>query len=82
MAQVLVRQLDDDVKEKLQRRARRHGRSTEEEIREILRNAVRSEGTPRTALGSRIAARFRRVGLDGEIPELRGESARPAVFKR
>jgi plasmid stability protein len=78
MAQLLVRQLDDDVKEKLHRRARRHGRSTEEEIREILRNAVRNEGNLRTRLGSRIAARFRRIGLEQEIPELRGRSARPA----
>jgi antitoxin FitA len=81
MAQLLVRQLDDDVKEKLQRRARRHGRSTEEEVREILRNAVRTEGTPRTALGSRVAARFRSIGLDQEIPELRDEAATPAVFE-
>ena len=81
MAQVVVRQLDEDVKEKLQRRARRHGRSTEEEIREILRNAVRSEGSIRMPLGSRIAARFRRVGLDEAIPEFRGQSARPAKLK-
>jgi plasmid stability protein len=81
MAQVVVRQLDDDVKKKLQRRARRHGRSTEEEIREILRNAVRSEGGVRTPLGSRIAARFRRLALDEEIPELRGQSAQPAELE-
>jgi antitoxin FitA len=78
MAQLLVRQLDDDVKAKLQRRARRHGRSTEEEVREILRNAVREEGVAQTPLGSRLAARFSRVGLTEEIPELRGEPARPA----
>ena len=81
MAQLVVRQLDDDVKEKLQRRARRHGRSTEEEIREILRNAVRSEGSIRTSLGSRIAARFRRVGLDEQIPELRDQPAKPVDFE-
>ena len=81
MAQLVVRQFEDDVKEKLQRRARRHGRSTEEEIREILRNAVRSEGRISAPMGSRIAVRFRRVGLDQEIPELRGESARQAVFE-
>ena len=81
MAQLVVRQLDEDVKQKLQRRARRLGRSTEEEVREILRNAVRSEGGVRPALGSRIAARFRRVGLDKEIPELRDQSARPAEFE-
>lgn len=78
MAQLLVRQLDDEVKVKLQRRARRHGRSTEEEVRDILRNAVRGEGGARKPLGSRIAARFARVGLDEQIPELRGHSVRPA----
>lgn len=81
MAQLVVRQLEDDVKEKLQRRARRHGRSTEEEIREILRNAVRHEDAGRKALGSRIAARFSRIGLDQEIPELRGDASQPAVFE-
>jgi antitoxin FitA len=81
MAQLLVRQLDDDIKEKLQSRARRHGRSTEEEVREILRNAVRSEGQARTPLGSRIAARFRDVGLDTDIPELRGHAALPVEFE-
>jgi len=81
MAQLLVRHLEDEVKIKLQRRARRHGRSTEEEIREILRNAVREEGSGRTRLGSRIAARFARVGLTQEIPELRGQPPRPADFE-
>lgn len=80
MAQLIVRQLDDDVKTKLQRRARRHGRSTEEEVREILRNAVKDEGETRTALGSRLAARFSRVGLREQIPELRDQIARPVEF--
>jgi antitoxin FitA len=81
MAQLLVRQLDDDVKEKLRARAQRHGRSTEEEVREILRNAVREEGGGRQALGSRLAARFARVGLTEDIPELRGQPARPPDFE-
>ncbi len=29
-------------------------------------------------LGCRIAARFKDIGLDEEIPELRGEEAKPA----
>ena len=78
MAQLLVRHLDDDVKTKLQVRARGHGRSTEEEVREILRNAVRDEGVAQAPLGSRIAARFAGIGLTEDIPELRGEQARPA----
>jgi len=81
MGQLLVRQLDDDVKEKLRQRARRHGRSTEEEVREILRNAVREEGGEPKALGSRLAARFAEVGLTEDIPELRGQLARPADFE-
>ena len=81
MAQLLVRNLEDDVKVRLQRRARRHGHSTEEEVREILRNAVRDEGPPRTPLGSRLQARFAAIGLDDDLPELRGELARPATFE-
>jgi plasmid stability protein len=81
MAQLVVRQLDDDVKAKLQRRARQHGRSTEEEVREILRNAVKGEDVSRRALGSRLAARFARVGLRQEIPELRGQAAQPAELE-
>jgi plasmid stability protein len=80
MAQILIRQLEDDVKAKLQRRARQHGRSTEEEVRDILRNAVRDEGQPPTKLGSRIAARFAQAGLDEDIVELRGQPVRPAQF--
>ena len=78
MAQILVRQIEDDVKAKLQQRARSHGRSTEEEVREILRNSVRDEQTPPAMLGSRIAARFAKVGLDEDIPELRNQPFRPA----
>jgi plasmid stability protein len=81
VAQILIRQLDDDLKARLQRRARQHGRSTEEEVREILRNAVRDEDQSPARLGSRIAARFTKVGLDEPIPELRGHTVEPARFE-
>ena len=81
MAQLVVRQLDEDVKAKLQRRARRHGRSTEEEVREILRNAVRNESAARAPLGSRLAARFAGIGVGEEIPELRGQPVEPAELE-
>ncbi len=81
MAQILIRRLEDDVKTKLQRRARQHGRSTEEEVREILRNAVRDEARAPAKLGSRIAARFSKVGLEEDIVELRGQPVRPAQFE-
>ena len=80
MAQIVVRNLDNDVKAKLQRRARRHGRSTEEDVSDILRNAVKGEGAAFPPLGTRLEARFAGVGLDEEIPELRGQTARPADF--
>jgi antitoxin FitA len=80
MAQILIRQLEDDVKAKLQRRARQHGRSTEEEVREILRNAVRDSERAPAKLGSRITTRFAKVGLEEDIVELRGQPVRPARF--
>jgi plasmid stability protein len=80
MAQLLVRQLDEDVKKKLQKRARRHGRSTEEEVREILRNAVTSENVAPVGLGTQLAEIFHGVGIDEEIPELRGYPFEPFEF--
>jgi antitoxin FitA len=41
---------------------------------------VRHEQSTPTLLGSRIAARFADMGLDEDIPELRGQPARPAEF--
>ena len=80
MAQFVVRQLEDDVKARLKRRAERHGRSMEEEIRQILRNAAKAENRPVARLGSSIAARFRKVGLTTNLPELHGQLPRSADF--
>ena len=44
MAQLLVRNIESDVVRELKLRAARHGRSAEEEHREILRNALRGSG--------------------------------------
>jgi plasmid stability protein len=76
MAQILVRNLEDRLKGRLQRRAKRHGRSMEEEAREILRNALREDETPKRGLGSEMVALFSGQGIglkEGEeIPEIRG----------
>ena len=80
MAQLVVRNLDDDVKAKLQQRARRYGRSTEEEVREILRNAVRNEPRKAEPLGKHLRALFGDIGLEKDIPEWRGQTAQPAKF--
>jgi plasmid stability protein len=81
MAQLIVRNLEDDVKERLQRRAKRLGRSLEEEVREILRNEVRHEEMSLPPLGSRLSRRFLDIGLDGDIVELREQPAQPAAFE-
>ena len=84
MAQLVVRNLENAVKAKLQRRAKRNGRSMEEEVREILRDAAKEEGTQRKGLGSEIAARFRDIGLQPgeEIPELRGFTLQVPDFEK
>ncbi|HET7867033.1 MAG TPA: plasmid stabilization protein [Burkholderiaceae bacterium] len=81
MAQFTVRNLEDDVKTQLKRRAARRGWSMEEEVRQILRNAVKDDAAP-TPLGSRIAARFKALGFSGELPELGGDEAREGRFGR
>ena len=82
MAQFVVRHMEDDVKTRLKRRAARHGRSMEEEIRHILRDAVKDRHQPVAGLGSRIAARFAKVGLTVDLPELRGQVPRPAKYHK
>ncbi len=74
MAQILVRNLEDRLKGRLQRRAKRHGQSMEAEARDILRDALREEKVPAGGLGTEIVAMFSGSGvyLDEPIPEMRG----------
>jgi antitoxin FitA len=80
MAQIVVRDLEEDVKQRLKQRAALHGRSMEAEIREILRNAAIESGRP-IRLGTAIVSRFAGTGLDTELPELRGQIAQPMELK-
>ena len=82
MAQLVVRNIEESVKTKLQRRAKRHGRSMEEEVREILRDAAKDEHSKRRGLGTRIASHFRKIGLrkGEEFPELKGFTIEPLDF--
>ena len=82
MAQFVVRNLEEDVKTRLKRRAVRHGRSMEDEVRDILRNATKTEPRAAIGLGSRISARFTRSGLDRDLPEWHGDVPRSADFDR
>ena len=80
MGELLVDKIEDDVLEKLQQRARCHGRSTEEEVREILREAVITENASPIGLGTQLEEIFRGVGIEEDIPELRGHLFEPIDF--
>ena len=81
MAQFVVRNIENGVKARLQRRARRNGHSMEEEVRNILRSAVKEEDVPTGGLGTEITALFAKAGLDSDLPELRGHEIKPASFE-
>jgi len=77
IAQVIIRNIEDELKIRLKARAAQHGWSIEEEVCQILRTAVSEASPTRQRLGSRIAARFASVGLLEPLPELRGDTITP-----
>ena len=74
MAQILIRKVDERVKSRLQRRAKRNGRSMEAEVREIINNATLREEAPTVGFGSATVALFSGsdIYLDEPIQEIRG----------
>jgi antitoxin FitA len=62
MASITVRRLEDDLKARLRIRAARHGRSMEEEARDILRAALAEEPKRDVSLGEAIRRRFAPLG--------------------
>ena len=78
--------MEDAVRDRLRDLARRHGRSMEELVRDILHDAVvdHDPAAGRSGLGSRIAKRFADLESDdGEpfaIPQWQGQVPRPADF--
>jgi plasmid stability protein len=81
VAQLIVRNLETEVKLQLQRRAELNGRSMEAEVREILREALHEETPHAIGLGTEIADLFRGIGFDSEIPEQRGQTFKPVEFE-
>ena len=68
MASITIRNLDDGLKRRLRVRAAEHGRSMEEEAREILRQAVGNAAAPAN-LGRTIHAHFAALGgVELELP--------------
>jgi plasmid stability protein len=69
MASITIRNLDDSVKAQLRIAAATHGRSMEEEARQILRRTLMTQSNP-GQMGSRISRRFAELGgIDLPIPE-------------
>ncbi len=58
MAQVLIRELDDDVVTRLKERAQRHGRSLEAELRRILEQAAPASFAEARLLAARLRRRL------------------------
>jgi plasmid stability protein len=62
MASITIRDLDDELKRRLRFRAAEHGRSMEEEARNILRVALPIESSQAKNLGTAIHQLFKSFG--------------------
>jgi plasmid stability protein len=62
MASLTIRNIDEALKARLRVRAAHRRRSMEEEVRQILRSALKQESPESADLGTRIQRRFRRLG--------------------
>lgn len=62
---ISVRKIDEDLYERLQRRAAREGVSMEEEVRRILRRAL----TTPVQLGTLAVECFREIEAELDLPE-------------
>ena len=80
MASITVRNLDDGLKRRLRIRAAEHGRSMEQEVRDILRVALEEEEAPTRNLGTAIHELFKPFGgVELELP-LREPMREPPRF--
>jgi len=62
VASITIRNLDDTLKSRLRIQAAVHGRSMEDEARDILRSALNREPTRKGSLAASIRARFAPLG--------------------
>jgi plasmid stability protein len=82
MPSLLIRNIDQALRDQLKARARAHHRSLEQEARETLRAAVaRDAGQDRTESLMQIARRLfgPERGVDLELPSRSADAARPTV---
>jgi plasmid stability protein len=81
MASITIRNLDDDLKQRLRVRAAEHGHSMEEEARDILRRVVGEERPP-SNLAAAIRSRLASLGgVELDIP-VREPIREPADLRR
>jgi len=70
MASITIRNLDDEIKDRLRVRAAHRRRSMEDEARHILREALVTEATSSSDLVAAISKRFRGLGgVELDFPE-------------
>ena len=80
MGTLTIRSVEAAFKDRLRVVAAAHGRSMEEEVRVILRNAL-AQPAIQAGLGSRVHARFAVLGgADLALP-VRTDQARPVNFE-
>ena len=75
MASITIRNIDDTLKSRLRIQAAVHGRSMEDEARDILRSALNREPTRKGSLAASIRARFAPLG-GVELPVITREPMR------
>jgi len=62
MGSMTIRGIDDALKRRLRLQAAAHGRSMEEEARDIIRSALSTDDAPMGNLAAAIRARFAPLG--------------------
>jgi plasmid stability protein len=81
MASITIRNLDDSLKSRLRIRAAVHGRSMEDEARDILRSAINQEAQALRNLGTAIHELFKPLG-GFDLPDIPREPIRePPSFE-
>jgi len=78
MAVMTIRNIDDAIKKRLRVRAAMHGKSMEDEARDILRAALSAEAPRPRSLGRAIHDRFAALG-GVDVPQVPREAVRPPV---
>ena len=78
MATLTIRNLSDEVRRSLRRRAALHGRSMQAEVRALLEEAVKPQG--RLKLGTLLTEVGRKMKLTDEEAALISQRA-PALFR-